>query len=297
MARLYDQQLRLFAAHFSNMFQGRANSAALVANYFHELVAQIDPALFVEAGAYRADASCKVRADHPACRVVAFEANPYNYRRYAEELDFASLGVEFLNLAVTEANGPVTFHLRTRQDGEDLRRVTGNSSLLRRQGTDTEYEEITVQGVSLDEYFADSTASPVCMWIDVEGASGAVLRGARQLLERTELVLIEVEEKFQWEHQWRSLDVIEFFLDAGFVPLTRDAEYNQQYNILFVRNDVYERPDVLWSHELHSNYVTQHMGVKDQESAGNEPPGAAETPGQVRQRRKFWNRTDAEPAG
>lgn len=262
MARLYDQQLRLFAAHYSNMFEGRSNSAALVANYFHELVALISPGLFVEAGAYRADAARRVRADHPDCRVVAFEANPYNYRRYVEELDFAGLGVEFLNLAVTEASGPVTFHLRTRQEGEDLRPVTGNSSLLRRQDADTEYEEITVDAVSLDEYFADSTAAPVCLWIDVEGASAAVLRGARTLLERTAIVLIEVEEKFIWEHQWRSLDVVEFFLEAGFVPLTRDAEYNQQYNIIFVSNEIYERPDVLWSHELHSNYVTQHMGVK-----------------------------------
>jgi FkbM family methyltransferase len=298
MARLYDQQLRLFAAHFSNMHQGRPNSAAFVANYFHELVSKVGPGLFVEAGAYRADASRRVRADHPDCRVVAFEANPYNYQRYVDELDFAGLGVDYVNLAVTEANGPVTFHLRTRQDGADLRKVTGNSSLLRRQGTDTEYEEITVEGVSLDEYFADSSAVPVCLWIDVEGASGAVLRGARKLLQRAALVLIEVEEKFQWEHQWRSLDVIEFFLDAGFIPLTRDAEYDQQYNVIFVRNDVYERPDVLWSHELHTNFVTQHMGVKEQESRADETqPEPAATAAPARQRRKLWNRSEAEPLG
>jgi hypothetical protein len=76
------------------------------------------------------------------------------------------------------------------------------------------------------------------------------------------VVLIEVEEKLIWQRQWRSIDVIEFFLDAGFVPLTRDAEYSQQYNIIFVREDVYERPEVLRSHELHTNYLTQHMGVR-----------------------------------
>ncbi|HEY4990590.1 MAG TPA: FkbM family methyltransferase [Nakamurella sp.] len=268
-ARFYDQHLRLFAAHFSNMWDGRANSAALVADYFHELISLIRPELFVEAGAYRAEASRRVRADNPDCRVVAFEANPYNHQRFAEELGFAAAGIDYLNLAITETTGPVTFHLRTRQDGEDLRRVTGNSSLLRRAGTGTDYEEITVDGASLDNQFAGGAASPVCLWIDVEGASAQVLRGARRLLERTELVLIEVEEKLMWESQWRSLDVIEFFLDAGFVPLTRDAEYNQQYNIMFVRGDVYERPEVLWSHELHTNFVTQHMGVIDQQSRGN----------------------------
>jgi len=166
------------------------------------------------------------------------------------------------NLAVTDTAGPVTFHLRSRQDGEELRKVTGNSSLLRRQSADTEYEELTVDGVTLDGFFGIDAQEPVCLWIDVEGASGHVLRGATALLRRTELVLIEVEEKLMWEGQWRSIDVIEFFLDAGFIPLTRDAEYDQQYNIIFVREDVYERPDVLWSHELHTNYLTQHMGVR-----------------------------------
>jgi len=262
LARMYDQHLRLLAAHYSNMDDGRSNSATYVANYFHELIALTKPTLFVEAGAYKGEASRRVKQDHPSCRVVAFEANPYNYERYAGELGFAAAGVDYRNLAVTDIAGPVTFHLRARADGEDLRKVTGNSSLLRRQSADTEYEELTVDGVTLDGFFGTGTEEPVCLWVDVEGASGLVLHGATNLLRRTDLVLIEVEEKLMWEGQWRSIDVIEFFLDAGFIPLTRDAEYDQQYNIIFVREDVYERPDVLWSHELHTNYLTQHMGVR-----------------------------------
>ena len=272
-ARLYDQHLRLLASHYSNMYEGRSNSAGLVANYFHELLGLCQPGLFVEAGAYRADASRRVRAEHPECRVVAFEANPYNHARYVGDLGFTELGIEYLNLAVTDSSGPVTFHLRTRQEGQDLRKITGNSSLKRRYGTDAEYEEITVDGVALDGYFADVLAgarAPICVWADVEGASGQLLRGATQLLERTDLLMIEVEEKFQWENQWRSLDVIEFLLDRDFVPLTRDAEYNQQYNIVFVSAEFYERPEVLWSHELHTNYVTQHMGVHS--SRPDDPP-------------------------
>jgi FkbM family methyltransferase len=291
MARLYDQQLRLFAAHYSNMWDGRSNSAAVVAAYFHELVDLSRPALFVEAGAYRAEASRRTREQHPDCRVVAFEANPYNHEKYADELGFVDLDIEYLNLALTESAGPVTFHLRTRQDGKDLRKTTGNSSLLRMRGTDTQYEEISVDGVTLDGFFADSTAGPVCLWIDVEGASRQVLNGARGLLTRTELVLIEVEEVFRWEDQWRSLDVIEFFLEAGFLPLTRDAEYNQHYNIIFVRTDVYERPDVLWSHELHTNYVTQHMGVRhaqERPDTDSADPADSTRPGR---RRGPWGRS------
>jgi hypothetical protein len=190
MARLYDQQLRLFAAHYSNMWDGRSNSAAVVSAYFHDLVDLSRPALFVEAGAYRAEASRRTREQHPDCRVVAFEANPYNYEKYVDELGFADLGIEYRHLALTES----AFHLRS-------------------------------------------------------------------------------------------------FLEAGFLPLTRDAEYNQHYNIIFVRADVYERPDVLWSHELHTNYVTQHMGVRH----ADEPPAADPTdqPDTTRSgpRRRPWGRS------
>jgi FkbM family methyltransferase len=262
-AILYDQHLRLLASHYSNMHQGRSNSAAYVANYFHELLSYVAPTLFVEAGAFRAEASRRVRQEHPRCRVVAFEANTYNHRQFVDEFRFAELGVEYLNLALTDRAGEVTFHLRTQQDGQQLRKVTDNSSLLVRHATDTSYEEVRVAGTTLDEFFPElSDQERVALWVDVEGASGQVLRGGRRLLERTQLVIIEVEEATVWEGQWRSLDVIEFFLDNGFVPLTRDAEFNQQYNIVMVSQEFYARPEVLWSHELHTNYLTQHMGVR-----------------------------------
>lgn len=262
LAILYDQQLRHLAAHYGNMDDGRARSATYVSEWFHDLVDVLQPDLFIEAGAYRADASRRVRADHPDCRVVAFEANPYNYRQYADELDFAGLGVDYLHLAVTDSPGPVTFNLRASQDGEELRKVTGNSSLLRRTATDVEYEAVTVEGVTLDDHFSASTAERVALWIDVEGAARQVLTGGQTLLKSADLVLIEVEEKHMWEEQWRSLDVIDFFLDHGFVPMSRDAEYDQQFNIVFASEEFYALPEVLWSQELHTNYLTQHMGVR-----------------------------------
>jgi FkbM family methyltransferase len=243
------------------MDRGRADSAAFVSNYFHELVDLVGPRLFVEAGAYRADASRRVRANHPECRVVAFEANPYNHAEYVSRLDFAGQGIDYLNLALTDRPGPVVFHLRRRVEGQDLRPLTGNSSILKRTAPNTEYEEVVVPGTTLDMYFDDPSETPVALWVDVEGATGQVLGGGRELLSRTALLLVEVEEKFQWEAQWRSLDVFEHLLAAGFVPVTRDAEYGQQYNVIFVRDEVYERPEILASLELHTNYLTQHMGV------------------------------------
>lgn len=257
----YDQHLRLLASHYGNMDTGRADSAAYVTQYFHALVDLVRPDLFVEAGAYRADASREIRQRHPDCRVIAFEANPYNHAEYRDTLGFAEARIDYVNLALTDAPGPVTFHLRTRQGGEQLRNITGNSSLLRRADAGTEYEEVTVQGVTLDGHLAQEEFSRAALWVDVEGASRQVLQGATSTLERTKLVLIEVEEARVWEDQWRSLDVLEFFLASGFVPVTRDIEYDHQYNVLLVSTELYAEAEFLHSHELHLNYLTQHMGV------------------------------------
>lgn len=265
LARLYDQQLRFFAANYRNMGPGpgRASSSMLIVNYFHELVGLVRPNLFIEAGAFQAEASRRVKNSDPTCRVVAFEANPYNFRAYADEIQASAPGVEYVHLAVTDKIQPVTFFLRTAVNGEPMERTTGSSSLLERQDHTTRYEEITVDGVTLDSYFPENPDTTAALWIDVEGASGSVLQGGRRLLDQTAVVLIELEEKEWWQGQWRSLDVIEFFLDAGFTPLTRDIEYINQYNMIFVRNDVYERSEILWAQEQHTNYVVQHVSHRD----------------------------------
>jgi FkbM family methyltransferase len=261
-ARLYDQQLRMHAAQYSNMDHGRADSAAHLDVLFHRLIDLLEPALFVEAGAYRADASRRVKTDHPETRVVAFEANTYNHRAVSAEYDMNALGVEYLNLAVTEESGEVTFHLRTSVHGEPMRPVTGNSSLLRRIDQETAYETLTVPAVSLDGFFSDEiqAAQRSALWIDVEGASGPLLQGAAGFLAGCDLVMIEVEERPLWENQWLSIDVLTHFVAAGFQPVARDIEYENQFNLVLVGADFARRPDVLLSLELHDNYIVHHVG-------------------------------------
>lgn len=258
LARLYDQQLRVLAGHFSNVGSGRADSAAYVAAFFHEIIDLVKPDVFIEAGAYRAEASRRVREAHPDCRVVAFEANPYNVDEYAAEIRGA--GVEYLHLAVTDTPGTATFHLRRRNAEGPLRPRTGNSSLLRRADPETEYEEISIDAVSLDSFFSDDGDGTFCLWVDVEGALEQLLNGAERTLRRTAALLIEVGEAVTWVGEWRALDVTRHLLAAGFVPVTRDIEYEEQHNVVFLRNDVYERSSVLRRLEIHINYLVQHMG-------------------------------------
>ncbi|PRZ44363.1 FkbM family methyltransferase [Antricoccus suffuscus] len=281
LARLYDQQLRDHVSTFSNMHQGRSNSARHLDDLFFRLVELSEPTVFAEAGAYKAEASRQIKRMLPQCRVVAFEANKYNFIAYSGLLKESAPGVEYLNCAVTDQPGEETFHLRRQADGQDMRQVTGNSSLLVRSDESTTYEKFTVDAVSLDSYFPEVERS--CIWIDVEGASKQVLKGARHFLSSCQVIKIEVEERMMWADQWLSLDVIAFMLAEGFVPIARDIEYENQFNIVFVENEFGRRPEVLAATEYHGNYMAHHLASDrlDQAEQSDEPPPRSDDGGSI----------------
>lgn len=264
LARLYDQQLRDHASAFSNMYGGRARSAVHLDEFYFRLATIAQPSLFVEVGAYKAEASLRMKGSLPDCRVVAFEANPHNHRHLAPSIESANPGIEYLHYAVADGPNELTFNLRREVDGAQMREITGNSSLLRRTAEDTTYQQIRVPATTLDDFFGSYTGGPACTWIDVEGASGAVLSGGSQFLSACKVVKIEVEETPMWRGQWLSLDVIEHFLAAGFQPMARDIEFENQFNLVFVENEFARDPRVLIAAELHGNYMSHHMTADTQ---------------------------------
>jgi hypothetical protein len=118
--------------------------------------------------------------------------------------------------------------------------MTKRSSLgiLRNEAT---YDTVKVSATSLDSFFSPPV-SRCSLWIDVEGASSQVLRGARNVLSVAQSLLIEVEDRPIWQDQWLRSDVIKFLAMYGLTPSVRDFEWARQYNILFLRNaDIYQK--------------------------------------------------------
>ncbi len=242
LAALYDTQLRLFAAGFDLRNNGRYRSAYRLDEFFFELVGLCAPALFIEAGAFEADASRRVKRRCPAARVVAFEANPYNYAHFTSTIDYAAEGVEYVERALTDEPGTVTFHLAREHGGRDVGQVAGSHSLKQRdvdilgQPLTGATEEVSVEGVTLDGFFPEVTG-PVAMWVDVEGASREVLTGGPGVLRQCAVLKIEVEERQWWRDQWLSLEVIEHLVEAGLVPIARDVPGVGQFNLVCVGGD------------------------------------------------------------
>lgn len=221
----------------------RARSAADLRKMFFALLPAVAPDLFVEAGAHDGSSARRARKLLPAASVIAFEANPHNHARYIKAHDFNALKVDYRLAALSDSNGPVTFKVLTADQHSAQGVYSGRSSLLLREDPKADYESVTVPGVRLDS-LVDSTAR-AALWVDVEGASEKVLGGADALLDKTALLMIEVESAPFWQGQWLVHDVLAHLIARGFIPIARDFERKHQFNVLFLSPQAMILPDVL----------------------------------------------------
>lgn len=216
----------------------RASSVARLVELFFSLVDDLELERFVEAGAKEASASQRAADGQDDRDVVAFEANPFTYRRFEKRLQ-SSL-VDYRHLALSDSPGQVTFQVRLTADGTPI--ADGQGSMHIRSSYEPGYHEAQVEAVTLDGFFAHRDGGEIgparsAWWVDVEGASAHVLRGGVGLLRRTDLVMIEVEEIRAWDQQeWLQADVVRYMADNGFVPIARDIQSRIQFNIVFLRS-------------------------------------------------------------
>lgn len=204
---------------------------------FFDICAAAQPDLFIEAEAKDASSSRRARSRLPEATIVAFEANPYTYRRFSRNKDNAPLDVRYLNMALSDVDGPVTFNVRV-LDGKPC--GDGRSSLLLRQNSGAGNLQVTVDACRLDRYFSADAFGSAALWVDVEGANRQVLMGASGILHKVAAIFIEVEEKPFWQDQWLATDVLAYLAGFGLCEVARDRQERHQYNCLLVRRDLLE---------------------------------------------------------
>lgn len=212
-----------------------------VVRCFRDVCEAVQPTVSLEIGAHEADYSRWARATFPDARVVALEANPYVHEQYRSAVRAA--GVEYEHLAATDTTGTVTLKIPTEIHGRSRTRTNKMGSLNTHHASGG-HEEVEVRASRIDDLVATGAGDRVVAWIDVEGAAGQVLEGARATLAHADAVFIEVESEPTWEGQWLDRDVARYFAELGKVPAVRDVEKPTQYNVLFLDHRVAARPEV-----------------------------------------------------
>ena len=117
-------------------------------------------------------------------RVIAFEPLPSNFRILSENIELnRCTNVQLVNRAVSDRSGRSQANLPTESD------LPSSFSLLRKEAANS----IAVDTVSLDDFFREWKGPIDFIEIDVEGAEGMVLSGARKIIESHHpILLVEV---------------------------------------------------------------------------------------------------------
>jgi FkbM family methyltransferase len=233
--------------------EDRKFSCTTLVELFVDLQRFIRPKAFVEFGAFDANFSQMIRPLHPLSKVIAFEANPHNYKYFTSKIDYRAQNIEYNHLAISDRDGgTIDFHVQTSRAGVEAPPVKGDDSLLKRNVSEnydaykeTQYEICPVDTVRLDTFLCDAQfgLDDFSAWVDVEGALRTALAGAEKTLSRTRSIFIEVEERPFWSGQWLAPDVEKFLEQFGLIPIARDFEYYHQYNMIFVTKEVMQHAE------------------------------------------------------
>jgi FkbM family methyltransferase len=196
---------------------------------FFDLVNRLNPPLVLEIGAHEGNFSKQIKNSLSGSRVVAFEAHPLVYDRYAPAMKQA--GVEYLQFCVAEREGEMVLRA-PKKDGRESR---GMGSLLRYSKA-AQSAEYPVRAITLDGFLGDATGLANAIWIDVEGALARVFAGAERTLRNCQAVYVEMEAVARWEDQMIDADVVSHLANYGLEPALRDIQRHRwQYNAIFVR--------------------------------------------------------------
>jgi FkbM family methyltransferase len=242
-AILWWRQLRLeLGSSAHRRTPGPAGLAAMervkaLRELFFRILRLNDVRLLIEIGAHKAEASRRFVRMKEGARAVAYEASPDVYKRVVD----AGIppGVELINAAVGPENTTAPFFV---PEDEKMQHW---SSLRKRLIHPVPVREVQVSMVTLDQAgrtaAGEGPAADTALWIDVEGAALDVLNSGRDFLkERVLVVFLEMSDAETYENSNTSLDILQLLLQCGFVPVARDNQYRDAYNLLAVRSSVYQ---------------------------------------------------------
>ncbi len=162
---------------------------------FMSLVKRLECDLVLDIGSRDGKQALLFRDLLPQAGVVAFEANPRNYRKMAANPLLAARRIALSPCAVSHQDGQATFHVAAAdyEAAETDRNNLGVSSLLANPSVRTA-ERIEVETVRLETFLSrpeHQGCRAVALWIDVESAEYWVLEGLGPAADRVQLIHVE----------------------------------------------------------------------------------------------------------
>ena len=205
---------------------------------FFGLVYTLRPDLILDVGSMDGSHALLFRRLAPRARILAFEANPENFREMAASRRLATARIETVQRVVSDRAGTTTFHTLQMGGPADAWRKGASSIHHRVANSACQETPVQVESTRLDDFLsADTAAQRIAVWIDVEGAAYEAVSGLERITERVAFLQLEVETEPYWEEQRLQADVDGLLRRLGFVEVCSDARPGStQFNVLYVHS-------------------------------------------------------------
>jgi FkbM family methyltransferase len=206
---------------------------------FHALLWLLDPDVILDVGSMDGSDSKKFKKLTQNAKVVAFEANPDNYRSMCADNDLQKLGIRVVHQLVSNLAGSRSFFVQ-RPFYTTTGFNRGMSSAMRSCAQDMQTEEVHLDAVRIDSFLKQEypEVKSTAMWIDVEGYAYEVLEGIRDIQDRVYLMHVEVETKEVWPDQKVESDILALANSMGFIPVARGA-HEVQRDLILIKESWY----------------------------------------------------------
>ena len=204
---------------------------------FQLLVKYLKPEIICDIGTLDASHSILMRHISKIPRIIAFEANPYNFKDILDRNIPEKENIEVHHKAVSNKADELIFFVQKYNNDAGQKWMAGTSSILQRNVGVGDTEEVTVDAVRLDHFLNDIAPginkNSIALWVDVEGAGYEVLEGISEISHNVVFIQVEVETEEIWQGQKLKSDVLDLVIKLGFVEIGR-GKHEKQHDLILI---------------------------------------------------------------
>jgi len=181
----------------------------------------------------------------PRAQVVAFEANPLNYQRMAQD-SLLNGHITMFPWAVSDVDGKATFHIAAAdyESPDSEENNLGISSLLVHPGVKSS-RSMEVPTVRLDTLLRQPEYQPrqsIALWIDAESSEYFILDGMRAVADRVKIIHVETARTPMRIGQRTYEEVVNLLASLGFVEIgSAIAKHDFWGDVVFVQKGLLPR--------------------------------------------------------
>jgi FkbM family methyltransferase len=172
----------------------------------------------------------------PEATVLAFEANPINFRDMSVNPVLKEARIDLYPCAISDREGFIDFFVAD-IDYNNPEENRGTSSLFKRPN-DKVKEVVQVKTFRIDAFLREHCpdAKRICLWIDAEGSEYMIAQGMSELKDNVYAIHVETAFFEMVPNQRLYPELEKLLATFGFVPCGSNIDERRWGDVVFIRD-------------------------------------------------------------